>query len=121
MDAYASFVRGDIDGFFKGFDDKSELIEADSLPYGGVHRGIETARKALMSIGAVWGDINFQIAEVVTGEKYVVAFGRFSATARKSGKKVNMPLAEVWRIENNRVISVTPLYFDTAAAAAALA
>lgn len=120
-DAYASFARGDLPGFFANFDENSLLIEAPSLPYGGDHRGPEGGTKALMQIGGAWTDIQYDLVDMVAGEKIVVAYGIFSATSRKSGKKVSMPLAEVWEFNGDKVKSVTPLYFDTAAAAEALA
>lgn len=120
-EAYASFGRGDIDGFFKHFDANARLVEAPSLPYGGVHVGKEAGTKALMAIGEAWTDIKFDITEIIAGEKMVCAYGAFSATGRTSGKSVTMPLAEIWEFEGNTVKAVTPIYFDTAEAVAALA
>lgn len=120
-DAYACFATGDIAGFFTNFDENSTLVEAPSLPYGGEHRGAGAAGEALMKIGSVWTGIKFEVVEMVAGESIVVAYGSFSATSRETGKTVAMPLAEVWEFTGDKVKSITPLYFDTAAAAAALA
>ena len=122
-DAYAAlFERGDLEGFLADFDDNSEMIEADSLPYGGTYRGKDAIRAAIQQvIGEYWNDFAYDIESVVYGDEYVMAYGRFSAVGKKSGKKVSFPLTEVWRIRDGRVRLVHPVYGDTKQAAEALA
>ena len=112
-DAYAAFAAGDVKGFFAAFDDNTELIEAGSLPYGGVYKGAENAEQGLMAIGAAWVDIDYQVIDMIANDRHVVAYGRFAATARNSGTKVDMPLVEIWAITDEVVQSITVLYFDT--------
>lgn len=122
-DAYAAlFERGDLEGFLADFDENSEMPEAEALPYGGTYRGKDAIRAAIQKvIGEYWDDFAYDIESIVYGEEYVMAYGRFSATARTSGKAVSFPLAEVWRIRNGRVALVHPVYGDTKQAADALA
>jgi ketosteroid isomerase-like protein len=120
-EAYASFGRGDVPGFFKNFDEDSLFSEAPSLPYGGDFRGPKASADALMAIGKYWKDIQYDMVEVVSGERVVIVYGMFAATSRETGKTISMPLTEVWEFDGNRVKSLTPMYFDSAAAAAALA
>ena len=74
-----------------------------------------------MSIVGAWADIHYDEIDVLAGELHVMVYGRFAAAGRKSGKKVDLPLVEIWRIEAGLVISVTAVYFDTALIAAVLA
>jgi uncharacterized protein len=120
-DAYTSLRGGSIDGFLQQFDQDSELIEAQGLPYGGVYRGVASIKTALLSIYGFWTDTSFEIVAMLADEQYVLVYGRFAATARKTIRKIDFPLVEVWRIDAGRVISLTAVYFDTALAAAALA
>jgi ketosteroid isomerase-like protein len=122
-DAYAAlFERGDLEGFLADFDDRSEMIEAGSLPYGGTYRGKDEIRAAIQQvIGKYWNDFAYDIESIVYGDEYVMAYGRFSATGKKSGIKVSFPLTEVWRIRDGRVVLVHPVYGDTKQAAEALA
>ena len=120
-DAYGAFASGDVAGFLKIFAPATALVEADCLPYGGRHVGAADVGKALGAIGAAWKDISFDLLELVAGDKIVVAYGTFEAVSRATGKRINMPLAEVWEFDGDALMSITPLYFDTAAAAAALA
>lgn len=122
-DAYAAlFERGDLEGFLADFDENSQMIEADSLPYHGVYRGKDAIRRGIQAvIGEYWDDFAYDIDAITYGEEYVMAYGRFSATAKKSRKKVSFPLTEVWRIREGRVALVHPVYGDTKQAADALA
>jgi ketosteroid isomerase-like protein len=113
-EAYAAlFERGDLEGFLNDFDDNSTLIEADSLPYGGTFRGKDPIRTAIQNVFGYWKDFAYDIENVVYGEEYVIAYGRFSATSVKSGRKLDIPLAEAWRVREGRVAFVHPIYSDT--------
>src|SRR3979490_1089766 len=58
-EAYASLLqRGDMDAFLRDFDDESILVEVESLPYGGRHRGKENIRKAMLHLLSVWKDLS---------------------------------------------------------------
>jgi predicted ester cyclase len=97
------------------------LIEAQGLPYGGVYRGLASIRAALTSIRGYWTDVEFEIIDILANDMHAMAYARFAATGVKSGKRVEFPIVEVWKIASTRVISLTAVYFDTAAAAAAIA
>jgi ketosteroid isomerase-like protein len=122
-DAYAAlFGRGDLEGFLADFDDSSEMIEADSLPYRGTYRGKDAIRSAIQSvISEYWEGFSYEIESICYGDEYVMAYGRFAATGKKSEKKVSFPLTEVWKIRDGRVALVHPVYGDTKQAAEALA
>lgn len=122
-DAYAAlFGRGDLEGFLADFDENSEMIEADSLPYGGTYRGKDAIRAAIGKvISEYWDNFAYDIESIVYGDEYVMAYGRFSATGKQSGKKVSFPLTEVWRVRDGRVALVHPVYGDTKQAVDALA
>jgi uncharacterized protein len=118
---YKHFFAGEIDEFFGMFDENVELLEAASLPYGGVYRGRETVRKLIMTVTTVWNDISLDIKTITSGDDYVIAYGQFSATSAKTGVSVSFPLAEVWRFREGRVIYLHPVYGDVQLASAALA
>ena len=96
-------------------------VEAPGMPYGGVYRGKDSIRRGIQAVvGEYWDDFAYEIEAITYGEEYVMAYGRFSATAKKSRKKVSFHLAEVWKIRDGRVLLVHPVYGDTKAAAEAL-
>ncbi|MCZ4344085.1 nuclear transport factor 2 family protein [Sphingomonadaceae bacterium G21617-S1] len=116
--AYDQFPKGDVETFARLFGDSAVMIEADSLPYGGSHKGYEGVKAALIDIVTKWfSEISFDIRDFLIGENHVAAYGRLTAVSKTSGEKINFPLAEVWHIENGKVLSMTPIYFDTSATA----
>lgn len=120
-DAYAAlFGSGDLEGFLGDFDEQSIMIEAESLPYGGTYHGKTAIRAAIQNVFGYWKDFAFDIESIAYGDDYVMAYGRFSATSVKTGKQVSFPLAEVWKINNGRVVLVNPIYGDTKQAVDAL-
>ena len=120
-DAYDAILKkGDIEAFLKDFDDNSVLQETPSLPYGGTFKGKDAVRKALMRVFEYWKDFLYKPEHILADEEWVMAYGEFSATSIKTGKKVAFPLAEIWRIRQGRVVLVTPVYSDTKAVLDAL-
>lgn len=119
--AYAGFRSGDPSEFLACFDEESVLIEAPSLPYGGEFRGPENVMRFMAQLMEVWTDIDFRLTDIVGNDRLVIAYGNWAATSRTTGRRVAMPMSEVWEFDGDRVLSCTPIYFDTAAAVAALA
>lgn len=120
-DAYAAlFQRGDLDGFLADFDDSSVLAEANTLPYGGTFRGRDTIKAAIQRVFGYWDALSYDVEAIVDGDEYVIAYGRFRATAKATGKSIDIPLAEVWRIRGGKVELCSPLYSDTKATLDAL-
>lgn len=111
--AYAGFFSGDLDAFFEHFDDNGEIIEASSLPYGGVYKGRAEATRALMLIQQAWGDISIDFEYFLPGPNIVAAIGQMRGKARSGGAALDMPLIELWRFEQGRVVSISPIYGDT--------
>jgi ketosteroid isomerase-like protein len=120
-EAYAAlFQQNDLDGFLRDFDDESELVEAKSLPYGGVFRGRATIKAAILNVFGYWSQFRYDIESIVYGDEYVIAYGYFRATAARTGRTIDLPLTEVWRIRNGKVRLCSPIYSDTHAALQAL-
>ena len=113
-DAYAAlFERGDLDGFLADFNEDSMMIEAESLPYGGTFRGRAAIKAAIERVFGYWRDFAYDLDAITNSEEYVIAYGRFRATSIKTGKPIDMPLAEVWHIRDGRVVMINPVYSDT--------
>ena len=120
-DAYAAlFKRNDLAGFLADFDDDSELTEAKSLPYGGTFRGRNAIKAGIENVFGYWSAFSYDIESIVYGDEYVIAYGHFRATSISTGKTIDMPLAEVWRIRNGKVLLCSPIYSDTKVAVDAL-
>jgi ketosteroid isomerase-like protein len=111
--AYAAGARGDWDAFFADVIDETEFHEAPSLPYGGVYRGrADIVRGAKLMFGA-WDDFQYKILQYTAGGDIVVVHVLISGIGRKTGKSFSMPIMEMWRCNEGKVIEIRPFYFDT--------
>jgi uncharacterized protein len=112
--AYAAMAKGDFEGFLANIGDDTEFHEAASLPYAGTYRGrTEIARGAKLMFGS-WEDFTFNIMQYLSGGDLVVVHLMISGIGRKTGKSFSMPIMEMWRIRDGRVIELRPFYWDTA-------
>jgi hypothetical protein len=75
---------GDLDGFFSVFADDVELHEADSLPYGGVYKGIESFKKGIGIMFDAWHDLSFRIEQFTAGGDLVIIYMQLRATGHAS-------------------------------------
>lgn len=111
--AYEASARGDWDSFMKEVTDETEFHEPPSLPYGGTYRGVaDIIRGAKWMVGA-WDDFKFQILEYTAGGDLVIVHLLISGMGRKTGKSFSMPIMEMWRFKEGKVIELRPFYFDT--------
>jgi ketosteroid isomerase-like protein len=95
--------------------DDFTIVEAESLPYGGVHRGIDGHRRMMEKLYETWEITSFNIEGVAVGENHATTLMTMAATLRRDGRPMEIRICEVLRMEGARIRSVTPYYFDTAA------
>lgn len=113
--AYEAVIKGDFDGFFAAWTDETEFHEPSSLPYGGVYRGVAASKRGLSKlVFGAWDDFTFQILQFGAGGDLVFAHVMISGIGRKTGKSFSMPIIEMWRLKEGKVIEFRPFYFDTA-------
>jgi uncharacterized protein len=119
---YAALLeRGDMDEFMANFADDAELIEVESLPYGGRFRGKDAIKGAMLNLLTYWSDLSYVIERILDNDDCVIAQGTFSAKGARSGKPVCFPLAEVWTIKDGRITELLAIYGDTKQVVDALA
>jgi uncharacterized protein len=95
------------------FADDVELHEADSLPYGGVYKGIEAFKKGIGIMFDAWSDLEFHIEQFTAGGDLVIIYMQLRATGKTTGKTFSFPVAEVWRFRDGKVVEMRPIYWDT--------
>lgn len=89
------------------------VIEADSLPYGGVSEGAEAFIDLIRRVFRTWQDTKVSVQQVLADGDHVVLLAEITGRGRATGTAFSVPLAEVWRLENGRIKEVRPFYFDT--------
>lgn len=118
FDAYDAVRKtGDIDAFLADFADDAVLEESEAFPeaYRGRHHGKPAVRATITRImNEFWKDFSFIIEKTVSDDEYVIVYGTFSATGPKTGKKVSFPLMEMWRVVDEKVVWMRPVYGDHA-------
>ncbi|MDH3509791.1 MAG: nuclear transport factor 2 family protein [Gammaproteobacteria bacterium] len=111
---YATFFKGDFEGWLAFFTDDSVFREPETLPYGGVVKGREKIQATVMKIVECWDDISYDVEDILANDQRAIAYGVFNATSKTTGKKVSVPLAEMWRFKDGKVEEMLAIYGDTA-------
>ena len=102
--AYAAFARGDLPAVLESFHPDVEWHAAEGLPWGGVHKGRDAvAQDVLGALMAAFEDFQLGQEQFIDGGDFVVALGRYSATARGTGKLLDAAFAHVWELEDGKL------------------
>jgi uncharacterized protein len=116
---YDAFDRGDVDAMVELLAHDVEWCAPDSLPWGGTrhgHDGVRAFRDLLDEhVDSGWGDPD----EFLEAGDRIVVTGRFSGSARDSGRAFETPFVHVWTLSDG-VPSRVAMHVDTAAVLQAL-
>jgi|GEM_PF-874801 len=96
------------------------LYQADSLPFGGVWRGPDGFKAWMKVMADNFTSFGGRDPRIIVGGDTVIIVLTLVGEARKTGQHFEMPLAQVIKIRNGRLLEVRPFYWDTAAASKAL-
>jgi ketosteroid isomerase-like protein len=105
-DLYAAFGRGDIDYILASMaDDVSWESEAPAeLSWSGIRRGPAEAALFFQGIGNEHGDPHLEMTEFFASDDAVAAFGRYQATVKSTGIRVDSPVAHYFRFQDGKVL-----------------
>lgn len=110
---YEYVDRGDSEGWMALVADDCEFHEPPSLPYGGSYIGIRAMRRGLRNMRGAWEDLEFEILNFTAGGDSVIVHLNIGGTGRKTGKHFWLPILELWRIRDGKVVELRPFPFDT--------
>ncbi|WP_019926669.1 nuclear transport factor 2 family protein [Nocardia sp. BMG111209] len=102
------------------FDEDIVLIEPDSLPHGGRHQGLDGFRAAQAGMRELWEQ------RIESAEYWQCAPDRavlrivIRWTARATGRSVLLPMIDLIRVRDGRIVAVEAFVHDTAALLATL-
>lgn len=110
-----AFNRGDVETVFDYFHPEIEFHEPDSVPYGGIHRGVDGMQRflGLVAEHLVPESIRVVPVELIDAGDRVVARALLQARAQATGVDLDAPLVEIIRLEDDRIREVL-VYSDTA-------
>jgi ketosteroid isomerase-like protein len=97
------------------FDDEVTVLEPDSLPHGGRHRGFDEYRSLQEKMRALWEQSiesaeYWQCADDRVALRIVIRW-----TARATGRSVVMPMIDMLRFKDGKIVEVEPFVHDTKA------
>ena len=110
---YDHFLKGEWDQVTAMLDPDFEVIEAESLPYGGRYKGPEGLMQVVMGLGANYDNIKLSDFEVVGSGETVLGLFTFEANAKSTGRPIKMRFCEHWKFRDGKIILLEPFYFDT--------
>lgn len=95
--------------------ERLEIREPESLPYGGIYRGVEGFTQCASKLANCWVNVTFRDLSFTASstEEAVIASFTLMATARPTGMKVSFAVIELVRFANGKIIMIKPFYWDT--------
>lgn len=92
----------------------ASVMEAESLPYAGTYRGVPGFLDLVRRVYSTFSDVDVTITDIIGEKDQVIVMAKMSGKSRKSRTPFEMPVVEVWRLRDDRIIEIRPFYFDTA-------
>ena len=110
---FTAAAANDHAGMAAILDPEVVVTEAESLPFGGRHVGFAAFQALVRRVFLLWHDTRVEVERLIGDGEYVVVLATMHARSKADGAALCMPIAEVWRLENGRVKTIQPFYFDT--------
>ncbi|MCX7864177.1 MAG: nuclear transport factor 2 family protein [Novosphingobium sp.] len=118
--ALEALSAGDASPFWALFDPQVTFHEASCLPYGGAHRGLEAVQEAFSALAANFSKIDSRFEALLASRDIVILYQHIAFEAAATGKSGAIPVAELFRFRNGRIIEWRAHYFDACLVAEAL-
>jgi uncharacterized protein len=89
--------------------------QAQGLPHGGIYRGLAEVKKNIFDpLDEEWWDgFTADPDEFLDAGDQVVVVGRYRATAKGTGKQLDVPFVHIWTLDDDKAIRFRQ-YLDTA-------
>ncbi|NYI06841.1 nuclear transport factor 2 family protein [Allostreptomyces psammosilenae] len=97
------------------------LHQADGLPYGGTWRGHAGMARFFLAMSHAWESFEMVRQEFLATGETAVVLTQVRARARATGRELAFPILQTITVEDGRIRSVRPFYWDTRAIAEACA
>ena len=91
----ATARRGDVAALRELFHPDFRVVEADSLPYGGVREGVDGLLGLVAEVFATWKDCRVEVRQILADDDCVVVLAEMSGVGQADGLAFRMLLAEL--------------------------
>jgi len=110
---YACLPAGDWDTYAALTQPDFCVVEASSLPYAGVHQGMDGFMKLIEIVFGTFSEFDAQPAGYYQNGDTVMVDVNIRMTGRASGKTIDTQLIEVFRFKDGKLAEIKPYYFDS--------
>ena len=106
QEIYSDFDRGDVPAILARLaDDVVWETEAPAIiSFSGIRRGIGEVKGFFEGIANDHSNPQLNMTEFVASGDTVAAIGRYEATMKATGKKVNTPVGHYWKFRDGKVV-----------------
>ena len=111
---YEAGTAGDLERMLRHIDPGFICYEAPSLPYGGEYHGPEGLSRLFTAVFSRFDAFKVEVKELLDAGPTVVVIINLRVTLKGSGRTVEMPVVEIWRLREGKVVELRPFYWDTA-------
>lgn len=110
----------DVAGVLATYDPEIVIRDAASLPYGGIHHGLEGAKQHVEIAAQTWNHLQPEAARKMNGVfldvgEYVVVLWRLKGLEASSSRTLDSPVVSVYRMRDSKIVESQMFYSDTAA------
>jgi hypothetical protein len=120
IEALDALTSGDEASFWSIFDEGVVFYEASCLPYGGVHQGLEATKQAFAHMGQVFSSMKADLEGVLATRDIAILYQTINFRVRDNGNTGTLPVAELFRFRDGKVVEWRAHYFDSAMVARAI-
>ena len=115
-DAYAAFGRGDVATILSMLapDVSWELEAPAEVSFAGIRKGPEGVKGFFQAIANDHADPKLEITEYFSSADGVATFGRYKCTLKKTGKRLDSPVAHLFKFRDGKIVRFVD-HTDTAA------
>ena len=113
---YAAFGRGEVATILSALSpDVSWEVEGPAeLSFAGVRKGPEAVKGFFQAIANDHADPKLEISEYFSSADGVATFGRYKCTLKSTGKRVDTPVAHLFKFRGGKIVRFVD-YLNTAA------
>jgi uncharacterized protein len=111
----------DVAGVLAEYAPEIVIRDAESLPYGGIHHGFAGAKQHIESAAQVWiplqpSPIEREMNAVfLDSGEFVIVLWRLKGLDVSSGKKLDLPSVNVYKLSNGKILESQMFYSDSSA------
>jgi uncharacterized protein len=119
--SYDAFERGDMEAVVADMAEEIEWEQAQGLPHGGRYSGLAAVRREVFEPldRDWWDEFHALPEEFLDAGEHVVVLGRYTGSAKATGRSLDVPYAHIWTFRNGRAVRCRQ-FLDTAGWLAAL-